>query len=320
MKKDLSIIILSYNTSSITKKCIDSLLLSLQKVPKINSEVIVLDNASSDNSIAMLKNYQKKISGQNKSYPKKNNELNKKKYLENIVFKTIFSKKNLGFSKGNNVALKRANGKYVLFLNSDAIIKNIDFYELIEYFEKNPDIGALTVKLVFQNGDIDPASHRGFPTLWRSFTYFTKLEKLFGKIPFINKYFGGYHLTYLDLNKTHEIDSLSGAFFLTRKSILNKLKGFDEKFFMYGEDLDLSYRIKKLGYKIIYYPKFTVLHLKYQSGLKRNDNNKNIKEKTNIAFFDAMKIFYNKHFAKNYPSWVNKLVYFIIQMKKESKI
>ncbi len=290
----LSVIILSYNTKEVTKKCLISLFNPLKKVKKFKIEVIVVDNASIDGSKEMLKQYQKsKIKYQN----------------DNVKLKTILNKKNLGYAKSNNQALKIAKGDYILFLNSDVVIDEVDFTRLLDYLDKKTEVGALTVRVKLPTGEIDTASHRGFPTVWNSFCYFSKLEKFFGRIPLIGKIFGEYHLTYLNLATIHEVDSISGAFYLTRREILEKLKGFDEDFFMYGEDIDLSFRIKKLGYKIIYYPLFQVTHLKYTSGLKKNNN------EVKKHFYNAMKIFYKKHYQKHYPSIINRLIYLFIDFK-----
>lgn len=287
----LSIIIVSFNTKDITKKCLLNLKKNLDHYP-ISYEVIVVDNGSVDGSVEMLK----KI----------------KLFWKNL--KLIISKKNLGFGKGNNLGLKYAKGKYVLYLNSDAIVTNIDFNDLIFLMDKYQNIGALTVKVVLPNGKIDPASHRGFPNLWRSFTYFSGLEKIFFNIPLLNRIFGGYHLAHLDINQIHEIDSPTGAFLLTRKEILDKIGGFDEDYFAYGEDIEMAWDIKKLGYKIIYYPLWEVLHIKSMSGLKKKD--KKIRKKTSFYFYDSMKIFYKKHYASSYPFFINQLVYFSIDLKK----
>lgn len=279
----LSIIILSYNTRDITLKCLDSVFKSINTN---NIEVIVIDNGSQDGSKEIL---------QGKSN-----------------LKIILNEKNLGYSKGNNQGIKAAQGEYILFLNSDVIIDQIDFNQLINYFDYHPKVGVLTVKVLLPNGKIDLASHRGFPTIWNSICYFAGLENFFKYIPLLNKFFGGYHLNDRLINSIHEIDSPSGAFYFTRKSLLNKLKGFDEHFFMYGEDLDLSYRLKKLGYSIIYYPLYSVIHLKYVSGLKTNI--KSTKKQTKKYFFQAMKIFYDKHYQKNYPNFINSIVHFFIDL------
>ena len=284
--RDLSIIILSYNTKDITRRTIDSLLETLKKT-KLSYEVIVVDNNSTDGSQDMLLTYPRQI------------------------IRLLFLHKNVGFGKGNNKALALAKGKYILYLNSDVIHENVNYDTLISYMDTHTDIGALTVKVVLTNGQIDPASHRGFPTIWRSFTYYAKLEKLFGKVTGVNKLFGGYHLTYLDVQKTHEVEAITGAYFLTRKSLMEQLKGFDEDFFMYGEDLDLAYRVKEAGYKVLYYPRYTVTHLKYQSGIKTE--NTTIRKEIKRHFYQSMMIFYKKHYEKDNNPLVNKVVYSIIR-------
>ena len=132
--------------------------------------------------------------------------------------------------------------------------------------------------------------------------------------PLSDNLFGGYHLTHLNLNTVHEIDSPSGAFFLVRRSVTDLLGVFDEDYFMYGEDLDLSYRIKKSGYKVVYYPLHHVTHLKYSSGLKTKS--KKVRTSTRVHFYDAMKVFYRKHYADKYPSLFNALIYKAVDIKK----
>src|SRR3989344_5703256 len=300
MKIDLSIIILSYNTRELTQRCISSLFRDLPKNKKFVSEVIIVDNGSSDGSINQIKNLKLKVKS------------------DNLKLKTIFNQKNLGYPKGNNQGLKAAKGKYILFLNSDVIIEKIDFEKLIRYLDVHSEVGVLTVKVLLPDGNIDPASHRGFPTIWNSFCYFIGLESLLGNVPLVNRIVGGYHLLSLNLAEIHEIDSASGAFYLSRRNILEQVKGFDESFFIYGEDLDLSFRIKKIGYKVIYYPEFKVTHLKHASGLKKNDVE--TRRKTRFHFFNAMEIFYKKHYEKRYPLFVNRLIYFLLNIIKNTYV
>lgn len=291
----LSIIILSYNTREITFTCLDTLTDSLQNFTSIQAEIIVVDNASTDESVQMLKDFNKRIKS------------------KNITFKTILNKTNEGFTKGNNTGLKEAKGKYILFLNSDVIVKKINWEEVLDYMDKHPYIGVLTVRVELPDGKIDPASHRGFPNLWNSFSYYSKLEFVTKYIPLFNRIFGGYHRVYQSLDSIHEIDSPSGAFFLSSRELLNELGGFDETFFMYGEDIDMAYRIKQKGYKVMYYPGAMVIHLKYQSGLKQE--NSKTQDTTRKHFYDAMKIFYKKHYASKYPNLVNKTVNYFIDLK-----
>lgn len=291
--KGLSVIVVSYNTKDITLQCVTSLSSKLDN-EHIAYEIIIVDNCSTDGSVEALKK------------------------LDYGNLKIIYNTQNKGYGKANNQGLKTASKEYILFLNSDVIIdERINFQELVTYLDANKKIGALTVKVLLPNGSIDPASHRGFPTVWRSFCYFFGLEKIFSFIPFLNKLFGGYHLINLDRNTIHEIDSPTGAFFLVPSKLIKEMGGFDEDFFMYGEDLDLSFRIKERGYKIIYYPMFSVLHLKYQSGLQ-NKNDEERKKRIKKSFFKTMAIFYRKHYEKIYPTFVSKIVYFFIHLKEIS--
>lgn len=292
--KDVAVIIVSYNTRELTENCIKSVIKSMEKSPKTRVEIIIADNASTDDSITMLEKLLHR-------YPQ--------------TIKLIKNSQNIGFSKANNEALSMAESKYILFLNSDTELVDVNFEDMVYYMNKNENVGVFTAKVLLPSGEIDWASHRGNPTVWRSLTYFTKFEAIFARFPKLRKIFGGYHLRHLDLDTIHEIDSPSGAFYFTRAQILNKTGGFDTRFFMYGEDLDLSHRIKNMGYKIMYYPLFTVLHHKYKSGIKHTT--KKTQNATRHHFFEAMRLFYEKHNAHKNNSVVNKLVYMFIDLKKK---
>jgi len=295
MKKDLSIIIVSYNTKDLTLQCIEKLQKSLLK-GSMKAEIIIVDNNSQDGSPEAFKGL----------------------LHANPDIKVICNKDNSGFGKANNQGQVISEGRYILYLNSDVFVPEEPFLDvLIKQMDSHRTIGALTVRVQLASGSIDPASHRGFPTVWRSFCYYMGLEKLTSSIPLLNRIFGGYHLTHLPLSTRHEIDTPTGAFFLARKDILDTLRGFDEDFFMYGEDIDLAFRIKRLGYSIIYDPIFTVLHLKNQSGIKKK-NNTDVRKKTTNYFYESMAIFYKKHYEKVYPRFISALVYFAINRKKES--
>lgn len=295
MSKDLSVIFVSYNTKDLTLQSLSKLQTALSK-GKIDAEIIIVDNNSQDGSPEAFKAY---------AQTKKN-------------VKTIFNHDNPGFGKANNQGMAIAEGRYILYLNTDVFVPEEPFLDaLIAQMDSNKLIGALTVKVQLSSGAIDPASHRGFPTVWRSFCYYSGLEKITKKIPLLNRMFGGYHLTHLPLTTKHEIDTPTGAFFLSRRDILDTLKGFDEDFFMYGEDIDLAFRIKRLGYIILYDPSYTVLHLKNQSGIKKKNNTK-IQKKTKNHFYESMAIFYKKHYEKLYPNWISALVYAAINHKQAS--
>jgi GT2 family glycosyltransferase len=286
----LSIIIVSYNTKEITKNCLSYLQKNFKKYP-LENEIIVVDNNSTDGSLAMLESEKRKFNN----------------------LRIISLNKNLGYGKANNIGIKEAKGDFILLLNSDVYVKDLDFLDLINLFGAFNNLGALTVKVKLNNNLIDPASHRGLPTLWRSFNYFLNLEKLTQRIFLLNRLFGGYHLTYYNLEKIHPVEVISGAFFFTRRDILVKVGGFDEDYFLYGEDVDLCYKIKEMRYDILYYPLWEVIHIKSVSGLKNKDFLKKLN--STFHFFNAMKIFYQKHYQSKYPFFTNWLVNKILDYK-----
>ena len=297
---DISVIILSYNTKEITLRCLQGLDQICKTSTNLKVQVIVVDNASTDGSVEMLHKFTAK----------------------NYSIEVVNNPENSGFSKGNNIGLRSAKGRYILYLNSDVMTANsskpIDLPELLAYMDLKKEIGALTVRVDLPSGELDPACHRGFPTPWRSLTYFLKLEKLIyvSRITYkgIRKILGGYHLLCEDLNTIHQIDAGTAAFLLCRKELIDELKGFDEEFFMYGEDLDLCYRMKEKGYQIVWYPTYTVTHLKYQSGLGSPDIA--TKRKIRWHFYDAMEKFYRKHFEKKYCPCINIAILTIIRISK----
>jgi len=307
MKKvDLSIIILSYNTKKLLQDCLKSVFKGVsysqmknEKCQMKKLEVIVVDNNSTDGSGEYLKRF---FSGAGRS-----------------ELKVIFSNKNLGFAGGNNLGLKKARGKYILFLNSDTQVKPQAFVKTLAFMEKNPKVGALTPKTILFSGGMDPDCHRGFPTPWASITYFLGLEKLFPR----SKFFGQYHKMYFNLDESHEIDAGFGTFLLTRKSVLDQIGGWDEEYFFYGEDLDFFYRVKQAGWQVIFYPKALVTHYKgASSGLRKESEkagvakaNQKTRVKTAKASIKAMEIFYRKFYQDKYPKWLTFLVIFGIKAK-----
>ncbi len=293
-KIDLSIIILSYNTKALIKKCLESIETSfVASLPK--TEVIVVDNASIDGSVEMLRDLS----------------------FNHFKLTIIQNKQNLGFAKGNNVGLKKAEGEYILFLNSDTEIFTNALSDSLEGIKNDPLIGAITPKTMLPSGKMDPDCHRGFPTPWASITYFLGLEKLFPK----SKIFGQYHQGYLNLNKDHLVDAGAGAFMLVSKKVIDQVGAWDESYFFYGEDLDFFYRIKKAGFKIMFLAKPLLKHLKgASSGLRKESQNISNNEKQNRikvakASVQAMEIFYKKFYQDVYPFWLAAFVLAAIRIK-----
>jgi len=280
---DISAIILSYNTKDVTLRCVKELVSSIKK-SNLKAQIIVVDNASTDGSAEALAELKP----------------------DGVEYILVKNNENVGFSRVNNIGLKKSTGKYILYLNSDVLVNSSEnipnWTELLERLNSDKSVAGLTVRVNLQNGKIDPASHRGFPTPSRSLWYFLGLEKLVEKIKKtdhkLKKIFGGYHLLHLDVKKEHEIEACTAAFFLVAADVAVGLEGFDEQFFMYGEDLDLCYRIYESGKKLLWFPKYSVTHLKYQSGIGAKSEHTKMKIKK--AFYEAMWIFYNKHYKKKY--------------------
>jgi GT2 family glycosyltransferase len=232
----LSIIIVNYNVKLLLKACLESV---AGAIKNSEAEVIVIDNASTDNSIG---------------------------YLQPIFpeFKFISNPANEGFAKANNKALAIAKGEFILFLNPDTTVPNDCFIKCLAFFGTHPDAGALGVKMLNGNGEFLKESKRGFPSPWVSFWKMTGITGMFPRSPVFAKYYLGH----LDADRDHEVDVLSGAFMMVKKEVLQKTGGFDERFFMYAEDIDLSYRIKKAGYKNYYFAGTAITHYKGSSTKK----------------------------------------------------
>ncbi len=245
----------------------------------IEGEVFVVDNNSVDGSVALVR----------EKFPKVN-------LIENKV--------NAGFSRANNQAIRQCKGHYVLLLNPDTVVQEDTFSKAIAFMEAHPEAGGLGVKMVDGKGNFLPESKRGLPTPGVAFYKIFGLSKLFPG----SKRFGAYHLTYLDKNKTHAVDVLSGAFMLLRKETLDKVGLLDEDYFMYGEDIDLSYRIVLEGYKNYYFPETTIIHYKGESTKKSSINYV-------FVFYRAMAIFAKKHFSHQRARTFSFLINFAIYLR-----
>lgn len=271
----LSVIIVNYNVEFFLEQCLNSVFQALEKV---EGEVFVVDNNSIDGSLAMVA----------------------EKFPQVIL---MANKDNVGFSKANNQALKIAKGEYHLLLNPDTIVEEDTFLKVVEFMDAHPNAGGLGVKMIDGKGNFLPESKRGLPTPKDAFYKIFGLSRLFPK----TKRFGRYHLSYLDKEEIHEIEILSGAFMLMRKETLDKVGLLDEAFFMYGEDIDLSYRIVLGGYKNYYFPKTRIIHYKGESTKKSSVNYV-------FVFYNAMIIFAKKHFssknARIYSFLINLAIYF----------
>ena len=272
----LSVVIVNYNVIHFLEQCLLSV---FQSMKGIEGEVFVVDNNSVDNSVEMVKT----------KFPQ---------------VKLIANKDNPGFSKANNQAIKLATGEYVLLLNPDTVVEEDTFRTCISFMDAHADAGAMGVKLIDGKGNYLPESKRGLPTPEVSFYKIFGLSKLFPK----SKRFGRYHLGFLDANETNEIDVLSGAFMFIRNAALQKSGLLDEAFFMYGEDIDLSYRITKAGYSIYYHPETRIIHYRGESTKKGSVNYVKI-------FYQAMIIFAEKHYSQKHAGIFRLLIKLAVYLR-----
>ena len=255
----LSIVIVNYNVKYFLEQCLHT---ASKAASKLSSEIIVVDNDSVDGSCRMVE----------------------EKFPEVVL---IANKENVGFSKANNQAMRISKGEYILLLNPDTVVEEDCFLKIVAFMDKTPDAGGLGVKMIDGKGRFLPESKRGLPTPEVAFWKMSGISSLFPR----SKRFGRYHLGYLDNDQIHEVDVLAGAFMLLRRKALAKVGLLDEDYFMYGEDIDLSYRITKGGYKNYYFPETTIIHYKGESTKKGSINYVRV-------FYNAMIIFAGKHFSK----------------------
>lgn len=272
---DLSVIIVNYNVKYFLEQCLHSIGKASQNLAV---EVFVVDNNSVDGSGRMLR----------------------EKFPE---VRLIENDRNLGFSKANNQAIREARGRYVLLLNPDTVIEEDTLDKCHEFMESHPKAGILGVKMIDGKGRFLPESKRALPRPMVAFYKMFGLSALFPR----SRIFGKYHLGHLDKNRTSEVEVLPGAFMLIRRSALDVTGLLDEDFFMYGEDIDLSYRMTKAGFRNFYYPGTTIIHYKGESTRKGSLNYV-------LTFYRAMIIFARKHFsqkmARSYTLLINLAIYF----------
>ncbi len=276
---DVGIIILNWNTRDLLRRCLETVVAS---EGDFTFKVVVVDNASSDGSAEMVR----------QQFP---------------TVQVIASEINGGYPYGNNLGLKalgfRGKGdlaadtpRYVVLLNPDTEVPPDAFCCMTQYMNARPEIGVAGPKLVLEDGSLDLACRRSFPTPEVSFYRFSGLSKLFPNHP----RFGRYNMTFADPDQEIEVDSVVGAYMQVRREAIAAAGLLDETFFMYGEDLDWAYRIKKAGWKVFYHPKVTVKHIKRAASRKS--------KKAQYEFQRAMLIFYQKHYQASTPLWLHSLI------------
>jgi GT2 family glycosyltransferase len=260
----LSVIIVNYNV----KHFLEQVLISVERATReLDAETWVVDNNSVDGSMEMVAD----------KFP---------------WVKTIINKQNVGFSKANNQAILQSNSKYILLLNPDTVLQDDTLEKCVDYMDQHTEVGGLGVRMIDGKGKFLPESKRGLPTPSVAFFKMTGLASIFPK----SKYFGRYHMKYLSEFDNHEVDVLAGAYMFMRSETLDKVGLLDEQFFMYGEDIDLSYRITLGGYKNVYFAETTIIHYKGESTKKKSVNYVRV-------FYNAMVLFAKKHYSSRMAGW-----------------
>jgi GT2 family glycosyltransferase len=287
---EVSVAIVNYNTCEILRACLQNLC-KAQDTDEALVEVIVVDNASTDGSAQMVQ----------EQFP---------------AVRLIELPENRGLTAASNLALAEAQGDFVLYLGADAFPQRGVIDGMARFMQEYPDVGIATAKLVLRDGRLDWDAHRGFPTPWAALTHFTGLNRLFPRSKIFNQYFLGHK----DLASPHEIDLCISHFMFVRKEIFTVIGSWDEDFFLYGEDVDLCYRVKAAGYKIMFLPQFEVLHYKGASvGIRQQTQDistasPETKARAAQLSTRAMELFYTKHLAQQYPRFVSIAVLMAIRL------
>lgn len=273
---DLSIVIVNHNTKKLTEQTIESVIRSTHT---IKYEIIVVDNSSDQQE-----RYQS---------------------VDGWPVILIPNVENKGFGHACNLGSKQAIGDAVLFLNSDTIVHEGALDRSVSYLKEHKEIGVLGIRTLLADGTLDHGCKRGFPTPANALYYYLGMDKRHPD----NKKYGAYRQTFVDEHQTSEVDAVSGSFLLMPREVLNLVGGFDEEFFMYGEDLDLCYRVKKKGYQVVYYADAQMTHLKGQSGLHAKS------KEVIFHFYNSMILFYKKHYIRQYNILVTCMVYCGVWLK-----
>ena len=275
----LSIIIVNYNAGHYLENCLKSVYAETKQIP---FDIWIVDNNSKDASVSMIRS----------NFP-----------LVNLVE----NKENTGFARANNDAISKCAGDYILLLNPDTLIMENAIEKMVKFMDENPQTGIAGCKVLNEDGTLQLACRRSIPAPGVAFFRLTGLSRLFPN----SKGMAKYNLTYLNPDEANEVDAVSGAFLMIRRQVVDKIGKLDERFFMYGEELDWCLRTKKAGWKVMYYPDAEIIHYK-------GECSKSNCRKAAFEFYRSMYLFHKKHFADNYNPIVNIIIYAGIFLKAVS--
>ncbi len=266
----LSIVIVNYNTEKLLKSCLESVYAGSNGTPL---DIWVVDNHSRDDSVAMVKSLFPRV-------------------------KVIENPSNVGFSRANNLVISQSRSDFILLLNPDTVIIDDAIERVVKFMREHPEVGIVGCKVLNRDGTLQLACRRSIPTPEVAFYRLTGLSRLFPQ----SRTMARYNMTYESPDRTHEVDAVSGAFLMIRRDVVDQIGPLDERFFMYGEELDWCLRAKRAGWTVMYYPEARIVHYKGES-TKYNSR------KAAVEFYRAMFLFHKKHFAANYSPVTNSLIY-----------
>jgi len=269
-RTSLSIVIVNYNTEALLRSCLESVYAGADGT---TTDIWVVDNHSCDNSVSMLRS----------SFPFVN---------------VIANSENVGFSRANNAAISQGRSDYILLLNPDTLVIDDAIERMVTFLDEHPKVGIAGCKVLNRDGTLQLACRRSIPTPKVAFYRLTGLSRLFPQSKLIAKY----NMTYESPDRMHEVDAVSGAFLMIRRKVVEEIGLLDERFFMYGEELDWCLRAKRAGWTVAYHPEARIIHYKGES-TKYNSR------KAAFEFYRAMYLFHRKHFAKDCSHVVNGLIY-----------
>lgn len=271
----VSIVIVSYNVRDLLENCLRSVNAASEG---IESEVFVVDNNSTDDTVTIVR----------ERFP---------------LVRTIALDENLGFAKANNLALSQSSGRYLLLLNPDTLVQEDTIKTMLQFFSANPEAGMAGCKIITPEGRLEPACRRSFPSPWVAFTKLVGLSTLFPNSSFFSKY----NLSYLDENRTYEVDAISGSFMMIRRSVYDQIGGLDEDYFMYGEDLDWCYRVRKHNWKVFYVHQTKIIHYGGESTRRSGID-------ANAEFYRAMELFSRKNLQLT--TWKRWIIWLGIKLRQ----
>lgn len=296
---DLSIVIVTYHAAAIAKECIDSFLTAIAQDPAHRYELIVVDNSEDASVVNRLKAYADRIT-------------------------LVDNARNEGFAKASNVGYANSRGRYILFSNPDILVNSSTLPEVVRYLEQSGDqVGACAPLIhLVETGERDCSSHKGQPTVWNIFTHYFGLARLCRSSKRLSSIFGRYYLAERDFSIEQEVESITGGFFVVRRNIFEAVGCWDEDYFLFGEDVELSYQIRKRDYKIMYIPQASVQHYQgattglFKFGQTDIEVNPRTKQRARRQFYAAMKTFFDKNFQRKRHKVVRPFIFAGISLRE----